>query len=183
MKEVINLDKSKAIPFVISRGVHNPFVLNFSQDISAYDGWIFNVKDSASGVTRLSLTVGDGLTVDDNQTISGVFTADQSAALKKHSYFYELLYKDAGGFYYPLFRGDGFTVQDQNGVCKPPTGEINVTMGDNIVNVSVGMVGFDVNNLTPEESVTIFQQILNNMTNEQKAALWADLAPYSLGLS
>lgn len=183
MKEAINLDPSKAIPWTISRGVDNPFVLNFSEDVSAFTDWTFNVKDSASGQVRLSLTVGDGLTIDDNQTISGKFIAAQAAALKKDSYFYEFLYKDANGNILPLFRADRFIVQDQNGLCKPTTGDINVVVGGSVININVGMVGFDVNVLTPEEAQTIFQSILSNMTPEQKAALWAELAPYSLGLS
>lgn len=153
-----NLDGSARFPWKISRGTHNAFTLSFSNDISSFSNWRFNVKlKGGPGTPVLTLSPGSGLTVVDGTTITGAFTSEQSA-LKKDKYYYELLADNASGKTVPFFRSEEFIVQDEN--TSDPTTSITptITLGDTVVNVSVTVGGgtFDPDDITEEQAYELW---------------------------
>lgn len=163
----LNTHLGTNLPWVAYKLGGNTFTIDLSAsgvDLSGYT-FVVNITKTGDTTNVLQLTQGGGIT---NNGAAGTLDIDLTkakidASLPGYDYWYEIAYT-VGGVVAPLFQGT-LQLSNRKNPGSPTTITPTVNLGGNTVNVSVTLLGFDVASLT----------------DAQKSALWAALAPYALG--
>jgi hypothetical protein len=157
-------------PLIIRRARAATIVFRFWTDedhtveYAIEDDFRFILKpmaESSESDALIDITNATSLVIDGNEIRVPLTVANSDIDRKKC--YYELINTttDQNWFqdYVQIISGSA----PESSTVTEADGQINV--GDNVVEVNISVMGFDVNTLT----------------DAQKAALWAALAPYSLG--
>lgn len=167
----VSTDQSSNLKLKYRKGEGRSFTFEFVLDSAAYDisGYVFEfaVREigESSAVFTLTEDSGGGLT---NGGAAGTLTVDPTDdQVDIDAKTYEYTLKVTSPATQTWFHGQ-FVINDSpQAAADADSATVELDLGDNVVEVEVLIGGFDVENLSAA----------------QKAALWAALAPYSLGES
>lgn len=114
---LISGSQPQVVVIPIYRGVQNERFLSFFEPVGEEDQplnvldyfddfkMMFRVKEDPESIRVISLSLGDGLTVQDDNVVKMTLTREQCAILDKPNYYSDLLAHESGGEWIPIFAG------------------------------------------------------------------------------